>query len=334
MFALRVRGKQWYWVYKIDITNLQNLRNASKQIGNVSWYSSPVSQNLSQLELLRLQNSFAPQADLWQKANPLAYNGLSSQKNTTTTPPVYPTFNNYSVETINLSSSVTKQPYTLYSTYMLAQKVQITPTNSSNTFSTQYTDFDIRSISGRNKPNTRVHDFSVVSNKVNPFKSFTKNNFFIIKQKRFSYKSIGGSSQINGNFKFTGNIESKKLNKLLFNDFNKNYVFTKRLLRTFKLLVLPVNVNISVITNSFDVIHSWFIPGLGLKLDCVPGRSTHHTLHIINPGFYYGQCAEICGRYHHHMPIRVCALNYTHFVFWWNNRGSHQFFQSHEHIQL
>ena len=95
----------------------------------------------------------------------------------------------------------------------------------------------------------------------------------------------------------------------------------RRLLRTKKTLVLPAHVNITLITNSYDIVHSWFIPGLGIKLDCVPGRSTHHTFFIDNVGFYYGQCAEICGRYHHHMPIRVCALPFEHFLLWWNTFG-------------
>ncbi len=95
----------------------------------------------------------------------------------------------------------------------------------------------------------------------------------------------------------------------------------RRLLRTKRTLVLPAHVNITVITNSYDVVHSWFIPGLGLKLDCVPGRSTHHTFYIDNVGFYYGQCAEICGRYHHHMPIRLCALPFEQFLVWWQRRG-------------
>jgi len=100
-----------------------------------------------------------------------------------------------------------------------------------------------------------------------------------------------------------------------------NVVVSKRLLRVKKTLVLPTHVNIAAITNSYDVVHSWFIPGLGLKMDCVPGRSTHHTLYIDNSGFYYGQCAEICGRYHHHMPIRVCALPFEHFLIWWHTFG-------------
>ena len=98
-----------------------------------------------------------------------------------------------------------------------------------------------------------------------------------------------------------------------------------RLLRSRRVLVLPAHVNITVITNSFDIVHSWHIPGLGLKMDCLPGRATHHTLYIDNVGLYYGQCAEICGRYHHHMPIRVCALPFEHFLIWWHTFGLPKF---------
>jgi heme/copper-type cytochrome/quinol oxidase subunit 2 len=99
----------------------------------------------------------------------------------------------------------------------------------------------------------------------------------------------------------------------------------RRIIRTKRTLVLPAHINITLITNSFDIVHSWFIPGLGIKLDCVPGRSTHHTFYVDNVGFYYGQCAEICGRYHHHMPIRVCALPFEHFLVWWYNFGLPKF---------
>ena len=98
-------------------------------------------------------------------------------------------------------------------------------------------------------------------------------------------------------------------------------VLSRRMLRTKRTLVLPAHVNLTAITNSYDVIHSWFIPGLGLKMDCIPGRATHHTFYIDNVGFYYGQCAEICGRFHHHMPIRICALPFEHFLVWWHSFG-------------
>ncbi len=100
----------------------------------------------------------------------------------------------------------------------------------------------------------------------------------------------------------------------------RNALYSRnRLLRTTSLLVLPVRTNLTLITNSFDVVHSWFIPGLGIKMDCVPGRSTHHSLYVRTPGFYYGQCAEICGRLHHHMPIKICFLQVEHFFVWWNH---------------
>ena len=113
-------------------------------------------------------------------------------------------------------------------------------------------------------------------------------------------------------------------NSIKFNKHRSELVpvnLARRLLRTKRTLVLPAHVNITLISSSYDVVHSWFIPGLGLKIDCVPGRSTHHSFYIDNVGFYYGQCAEICGRYHHHMPIRLCALSFDHFLVWWNKKG-------------
>lgn len=110
-----------------------------------------------------------------------------------------------------------------------------------------------------------------------------------------------------------------KKNKIRYE--NTLVVLSKRLLRTRRTLVLPAHVNITAVTNSYDVVHSWFIPGLGLKMDCIPGRATHHNFYIDNVGFYYGQCAEICGRYHHHMPIRICALPFEHFLLWWHTFG-------------
>jgi heme/copper-type cytochrome/quinol oxidase subunit 2 len=97
--------------------------------------------------------------------------------------------------------------------------------------------------------------------------------------------------------------------------FRREVRHSKRLLWVTKQIVLPIRTPITIITNSYDVIHSWFIPGLGLKMDCVPGRSTHHTIFIDKPGYYYGQCAEVCGRRHHHMPIKILAVPFVHFLY-------------------
>ena len=164
---------------------------------------------------------------------------------------------------------------------------------------------------------------------------FDKNNvlltFLVIKQKRFVSKffNLHILEEVCRNDLMTKSLHNyfikKKVTLDVYRILNKNSLsytnllnntFSKRLLKTRRILVLPAHFNISVITNSFDVVHSWYIPGLGIKLDCVPGRSTHHNIYITNYGFYYGQCAEICGRYHHHMPIRVCALPFEHFCVW------------------
>ena len=121
---------------------------------------------------------------------------------------------------------------------------------------------------------------------------------------------------------YTGEKNNKSKNETI------SVTLARRLLRTKRTLSLPAHINITLITSSYDVVHSWFVPGLGLKIDCVPGRSTHHTLYIDNIGFYYGQCAEICGRYHRHMPIRVCALNYEQFLLWWQTKGLPRMYRS------
>ena len=162
-------------------------------------------------------------------------------------------------------------------------------------------------------------------------KNLPDNLYLVIKQKRFipvkKLEYFKDKSMILTNNRLLELIDSRKNDtKRIFKTIKKkpqNFynVYHRRLLRTKRILVLPINVNVTLITNSFDVVHSWFIPGLGIKLDCVPGRSTHHTINIDHAGFYYGQCAEICGRYHHHMPIRVCALPFEHFLVWWNQFG-------------
>jgi heme/copper-type cytochrome/quinol oxidase subunit 2 len=131
--------------------------------------------------------------------------------------------------------------------------------------------------------------------------------------KHSSYPYLHQNKIIMGDFD-NPTIQYRMVRKNKIRDELTNLTLSKRMLRTRRTLVLPAHVNITAITNSYDVIHSWFIPGLGLKMDCIPGRATHHTFYIDNVGFYYGQCAEICGRYHHHMPIRICALPFEHFL--------------------
>lgn len=165
-------------------------------------------------------------------------------------------------------------------------------------------------------------------------KKYKKLRSFVFSQ---NYKFNNRSYQSIGNFVNNENFNKYNLYTGVKNNKYKNELIpatlARRLLRTKRTLVLPAHINITIITSSYDVVHSWFVPGLGLKIDCVPGRSNHLTLYIDNVGFYYGQCAEICGRYHHHMPIRVCALNYEHFLLWWQTKGLPRMYRSTEFMK-
>lgn len=88
----------------------------------------------------------------------------------------------------------------------------------------------------------------------------------------------------------------------------------KRLLSVDNPVVLPIHVPIRVMVNSADVLHSWAVPELGVKLDAVPGRINNSLLFITRPGVYFGQCSEICGVYHGFMPIVVIAIPYAEYL--------------------
>lgn len=70
-------------------------------------------------------------------------------------------------------------------------------------------------------------------------------------------------------------------------------------------LVLPYSTHVRVIVTSADVLHSWAMPALGVKIDAVPGRLNQLGLFVDRPGTYYGQCSEICGPNHGFMPIEI-----------------------------
>lgn len=90
-----------------------------------------------------------------------------------------------------------------------------------------------------------------------------------------------------------------------------------RLLRSTNSLVLPTRTTIRFMGSSEDVTHSWAVPGIGLKIDCVPGRLFYVFNIIMREGVYYGQCSELCGWNHYNMPIVLYALPLEHFLVWW-----------------
>jgi cytochrome c oxidase subunit 2 len=87
-----------------------------------------------------------------------------------------------------------------------------------------------------------------------------------------------------------------------------------RLLETDRNLILPINTHLRVLVTAADVLHSWAIPSLGVKIDCVPGRLNQTSMLIKRPGFYYGQCSEICGVQHGFMPICIQATSLNSYL--------------------
>lgn len=89
-----------------------------------------------------------------------------------------------------------------------------------------------------------------------------------------------------------------------------------RLLATDNAIVLPIDTNIRLLVTAEDVIHSWAMPALGVKIDAVPGRLNEAWMRIEKAGMYYGQCSELCGSRHGYMPIMVKAVTKEEYKAW------------------
>lgn len=93
-----------------------------------------------------------------------------------------------------------------------------------------------------------------------------------------------------------------------------------RLLEVDEKVIVPVNTHVRVVITSADVIHSWAVPSLGVKLDAVPGRLNQVGFLANREGIFYGQCSEICGANHAFMPIVVEAVNLETYCEYINSR--------------
>ena len=89
-----------------------------------------------------------------------------------------------------------------------------------------------------------------------------------------------------------------------------------RLLDVDNKMIIPADCHIRLIVTGADVIHSFAVPSLGLKLDCVPGRLNQVSFLAERAGTFYGQCSEICGVWHGFMPIVVEAVPASEFLVW------------------
>ncbi len=89
-----------------------------------------------------------------------------------------------------------------------------------------------------------------------------------------------------------------------------------RLLDVDNQLVLPAGKKVRILTTSADVIHSFFIPSLGVQRYAIPGRTIETWVQIDQPGNYYGECNQICGTNHSQMPISIKAVTPAEFDTW------------------
>nr|QNE85872.1 cytochrome c oxidase subunit II [Hybomitra bimaculata] len=89
-----------------------------------------------------------------------------------------------------------------------------------------------------------------------------------------------------------------------------------RLLDVDNRVVLPTNSQIRILVTAADVIHSWTVPTLGVKVDGTPGRLNQTNFMINRPGLFFGQCSEICGANHSFMPIVIESIPVNHFIKW------------------
>lgn len=96
-----------------------------------------------------------------------------------------------------------------------------------------------------------------------------------------------------------------------------------RLLEVDNRVVLPIHTHIRALVTGADVLHSWAIPSLGVKVDSCPGRLNQIFLFLKRDGVFYGQCSEICGVNHGFMPIVVKGVSLEKYIVWISQRLKH-----------
>nr|UPL65665.1 cytochrome c oxidase subunit II [Helcomeria spinosa] len=130
-----------------------------------------------------------------------------------------------------------------------------------------------------------------------------------------TFKSIGHQWYWSYEYSDFNNVEfdsyMKPTSELNNNEF--------RLLDVDNRVVLPMNTQIRVLVTAADVLHSWAVPSLGIKIDAIPGRLNQGSFSINRPGLMYGQCSEICGANHSFMPIVIESVPMNNFIKWLNS---------------
>lgn len=94
-----------------------------------------------------------------------------------------------------------------------------------------------------------------------------------------------------------------------------------RLLEVDNRVIIPVDTRIRLVVSSADVIHSFAVPSLGLKIDAIPGRLNMTSFLVDREGTFFGQCSELCGSSHGFMPIVIEAVSLDKYIAWVDSMG-------------
>jgi cytochrome c oxidase subunit 2 len=100
-----------------------------------------------------------------------------------------------------------------------------------------------------------------------------------------------------------------------------NY-FSAKLPYSYTTMVVPKGQTVVLDIQSNDVIHSWWVPSLGGKVDAVPGYTTYTWFKALHTGFYHGQCAQLCGRDHAAMVAFVRVVTPAQYKSWLSSQKS------------
>lgn len=101
-------------------------------------------------------------------------------------------------------------------------------------------------------------------------------------------------------------------------NFFNSYIFpslVNRCIRTDNFIILPSIINIRSLISSTDVIHSWTIPSIIIKIDAIPGRLNSFNLIREKSIKIKGQCSEICGSNHRFIPITLIIIKFSSKIF-------------------
>jgi len=117
----------------------------------------------------------------------------------------------------------------------------------------------------------------------------------------YEYPDLKNSSIINPpELSYMRNLKTSE--KTIYNNF-------LRLLEADNYLHLPSNMPLRLIVTASDVLHSFSVPALGIKIDAVPGRLNSVIMYSKREGEIYGQCSELCGANHGFMPIAIRVVS-------------------------